>query len=110
LIHNAADVVVAGDGRHPKQSVRVRTPPAGALGQRLLVSQKRRALHEENGKCRQPDVRHRVAPVAARPSVRQPSATLPQRRDVALKPVHQELESHPDSARKLFLDIMRTAG
>ena len=100
-------MVVAGDCRHSEQRLRVR--PAASRLQRSLVRQERRALHEEYGKRRQADVRHRVAPVAACSPIRQRGASLSQRRYVAFKLVHPEFESRPDSAAKLLFVKMRSA-
>ena len=101
-VEHCPDMIVARDRRHPQQRVAIRPTPPRPRRQRLLMPQERRALHEENRKRRQPDVRHRVAPVAPRPSVRQTGATLPKRPYVAIKSIHPELESQSDAGGKPF--------
>ncbi len=56
-------------------------------------SQKGRALHEENRKGREPDVRHGVATIAPPPLVRKGRADIPQIRDQVIKNTHPTLES-----------------
>ena len=70
------DVVVAGDAVQPEQGVRV-GPPA-SLGQRALMRQERRRLHEEHRQRRHGDVRHGVPAVAAAARIRQPGEARPE--------------------------------
>ena len=68
-VQELPDVVVARDAVEAEQGVRV--GPRAALGQRALVRQERRRLHEEHRQRRHADVGHRVAPVAAAARARQ---------------------------------------
>ena len=68
-VEQLPDVVVAGDAVEAEQGVRVAA--ATAFGQRALMCQERRRLHEEHRQRRHADVGHRVAPVAAAARVRQ---------------------------------------
>jgi hypothetical protein len=85
-------VVAAGDRRHPEQRLAVRPPLP--LRQMLLMGQRRRTLHEEHRKRRQPDVGHAITAALPRPLVRQAGATPPQRSQQPVERLHPELESH----------------
>ena len=50
-IEHGADVIVAGDGRHAEQRLAVGATLPGAHAELTLMSQKRRALHEERRKA-----------------------------------------------------------
>ena len=79
-------MVVARDAGEPEQGVRV--GPRAALGQRALVRQERRRLHEEHRQRRHADVGHRVAPVAAPARIRHPGEALPQPVELARQVLH----------------------
>jgi hypothetical protein len=68
-VQQRPDMIVAGDPVQAEQRLAVRPPQS--LLQTALVRQERRALHEEPGKRREADVRHRIARVASLPEVRQ---------------------------------------
>ena len=68
-VQQRPDMIVAGDPVQAEQRLAVRAPLS--LLQTALVRQERRALHEEQGKRRQADVRHRIARIASLPEVRQ---------------------------------------
>ena len=80
------DVVVAGDAGQPEQRVRV-GPPA-SLGQRALMRQERRRLHEEHRQRRHGDVRHGVSAVAAATRIRQPGEARPEPFEMAGEELH----------------------
>ena len=68
-VQQCPDMIVAGDPVEAEQRLAIR-PPLSLL-QTALVRQERRALHEEQGKRRQADIRHRVARIASMPDIRQ---------------------------------------
>src|SRR5947207_2568241 len=78
--------IVAGDLVQTKQRLAVRAPLS--LLQTALVRQERRALHEEQGKRRQADVRHRVAHITSLPEVRQRVAAPAQCPDQTIQDFH----------------------
>ena len=59
-----------------------------ALGQRALVRQERRRLHEENRQRRHADVGHRVSAVASAARVRHAGEARPQPAEMALEALH----------------------
>jgi len=61
-VEHGPDMVVGRDGRHAEQAAAVRRLAAGL--KLALVGEKRLALHEEQRKGRQADVRHAVFHVA----------------------------------------------
>jgi hypothetical protein len=71
-VEHVADVVVGRDFLDPEQSLAVRAPLA--LLQGALERQKRRALQEKKGECRQPEIRHRDVAAASLPGVRKARA------------------------------------
>src|SRR5580700_774899 len=71
-IEHVADIIVGGDCPDPEQALAVRAPLA--LLQGALERQKRRALHEKQGKRRKPEVRHRDVAAAPFPGVRKSRA------------------------------------
>ena len=81
-VEQLPDVVVARDVRQAEQ--RVRVGPRAALGQRALVRQERRRLHEEHRQRRHADVGHGVAPVAAAARVRHAREARPQPVEAAI--------------------------
>ena len=85
-VEQLPDVVVAGDAGQPEQGVRV--GPRAALGQRALVRQERRRLHEEHRQRRHADVGHGVAPVASAARVRHPGEAGPQPVELAREVLH----------------------
>ena len=68
-VEQLPDVVVAGDAGQAEQGVRVGAP--ALFGQRALVRQEGRGLHEEHRQRRHADVPHGVLPVATPARVRQ---------------------------------------
>ena len=80
------DMVAARDARQPEQGVRVGA--AAVRGERPLVRQGRRRLHEEHRQRRHADVGHRVAPVAAAARVRQFGEARPQPVEMAREVLH----------------------
>ena len=85
-VQQLSDVVVAGDAVEAEQGVRVAAP--AAFGQRALVRQERRRLHEEHRRRRHADVGHGVAPVVAAARVRHARAARPQPVEVVLEVLH----------------------
>ena len=85
-VEQLPDVVVAGDARQAEQRVRVRA--RAALGQRALVRQERRRLHEEHRQRRHADVGHGVAPVAAAAGIRHAREARPQPVEMAPEALH----------------------
>ena len=85
-VEQLPDVVVAGDAGQAEQGVRVgaRVP----FGQRALVRQERRGLHEEHRQRRHGDVPHGVAPVASPARVRQPREARPEPAEMAREVLH----------------------
>src|SRR3954447_22875938 len=79
-------MIVAGNLVQAEQRLAVR-PPLSLL-QTTLVRQKRRALHEEQGKRRQANIRHRVAHITSLPEVRQRLTASAQRRDETIQDLH----------------------
>ena len=67
-----ADLAVSGDFGHAEQGFAVRAP--AFLRQMALMFEKRRALHEENRKCRKSKIGHRVLRVRPGTLVRQRQA------------------------------------
>ena len=80
------DVVVAGDAGQAEQ--RVRVGPRASLGQRALMRQERRRLHEEHRQRGHGDVRHGVPAVAAATRVRQPGEARPEPFEMAAEARH----------------------
>jgi hypothetical protein len=85
-VQQRPDMVVAGDLVQAEQRLAIRPPLA--LLQTALMRQKGRALQEEQGKCRQTDVRHRVAHITSVPEVRQRLTAPAQRRDETIQNFH----------------------
>ena len=85
-VQQRPDMVVAGDLVQAEQRLAIR--PALSLLQTTLMRQKGRALHEEQGKRRQADVRHRVARITSLPEVRQRLTAPAQRRDETIQNFH----------------------
>ena len=85
-VEQLPDVVVARDARQAEQRVRVRA--RAALGQRALVRQERRRLHEEHRQRRHADVGHGVAPVAAAAGIRHAREARPQPVEMAPEALH----------------------
>ena len=90
-VQHRPNVVVARDRGHAEQGFTVRSPLP--LGQVPLMREKRRALHEEQRKRRQPDVGHAVAAVRTLPFVRQRGTTMSKRCDQAVQRLHADFES-----------------
>ena len=87
LVQHDADMVVGGNLLDPKQGGAVRC--AMALLQMPLVGQKRLALHEKQGKRRQPNVSHRVVSVHhTAPWIRKPTTHLAQPCQQRLQNLH----------------------
>ena len=91
-VEHLADVVVARYRRHTEQGLAVRS--AVPLGERPLVPQERRALHEEHRERRQADVRHGVAVARPHALVVKPSTDFLQVRQQFFQRVHAAVESH----------------
>ena len=84
-------------------------PPLSLL-QTTLMCQERRALQEEQGKCRQANIRHRVAHIASLPEVRQRVAAPVQRPDDTIQGFHLSVKPdfHPRrKPQKRFEAIFR---
>jgi hypothetical protein len=95
-VQQRPDMIVAGDPVEAEQRLAIR-PPLSLL-QTALMRQERRALHEEQRKCRQADVSHRVARVASLPEVRQGVAAPAQRPDQTIQDFHDP--EKPDFRRR----------
>ena len=85
-VEQLPDVVVAGDAGQPEQGVCV--GPRATLGQRALVRQERRRLHEEHRQRRHADVVHGVAAVVAATRVRHAREARPQSVEMAPEALH----------------------
>ena len=85
-VEQLPDVVVAGDAGQAEQGVGVGAP--ARVGQRALVRQERRRLHEEHRQRRHADVRHGVAAVAPAARVRHLREALPQPVEMAREELH----------------------
>src|ERR1039457_2055901 len=81
-----ADLTVTRKFGHAAQRLAVR--PAPFLRQMALVFQKRRALHEEDRKRGEPEIRHLILRIGPGPLVRQRQATAAQRGQKAIQSVH----------------------
>jgi hypothetical protein len=81
-----ADLAVSGDFGRAEQRLAVRAP--AFLRQMALVFEKRRALHEEDRKRGEPEIRHLVLRIGPDPPVRQQQATAAQRGQKAIQSVH----------------------
>jgi len=79
-VQQRPDMIVAGDPVQAEQRLTIRSPLS--LLQTALVRQERGALHEEQGKRRQADVRHRIAHITSLPRVRQRVAAPAQRPEI----------------------------
>ena len=95
-VQQRPDMVVAGDLVQTKQRLAIRS--SLSLLQTTLVRQERRALHEEQGKRRQADVRHRIAHITSLPQVRQRVAAPAQRPDETIQDFHDP--EKPDFRRR----------
>ena len=95
-VQQRPDMIVAGDPVETEQRLAIRAPLS--LLQTTLVRQERRALHEEQGKRRQADVRHRIAHITSLPEVRQRVAAPAQRPDETIQDVHDS--EKPDFRRR----------
>ena len=95
-VQQRPDMIVAGDLVQAEQRLAIR-PPLSLL-QTALMRQERRALHEEQGKRRQADVRHRVARITSLPEVRQRVAAPAQRPDETIQDFHDP--EKPDFRRR----------
>src|SRR3954453_13513147 len=95
-VQQRPDMVVAGDLVQPEQRLAIR--PALYLLQTALMRQKGRALHEEQGKRGQPNVRHRVAHITSLPEVRQRLTAPAQRPDKTIQNFHDA--EKPDFRRR----------
>jgi hypothetical protein len=92
-VEHQPDVIVARNGRDPKQRLAIRA--AVPRRQRPLIGQEGGAAHKEQRERRQADIRHRIGARLAWPlaPVRQIGADLPQIRDQALQHTHAALGS-----------------
>ena len=86
-VEQLPDVVVAGDAGQAEQGVRVGAP--ALFGQRALVRQEGRGLHEEHRQRRHADVPHGVLPVATPARVRQAGEARPQPLEMASEVLHR---------------------
>src|SRR5579863_1092632 len=93
-------MIVAGNGRHAKQCLAIGAALPDARAKLTLMGQKRRALHEEHGKRRHPDVGHREPRVQPPPLVRQAGAGLPNQSKQISQNRHMKLESETHATRK----------
>src|SRR3954454_4311924 len=89
-------MIVAGDLIETEQRLAVRA--SLSLLQTALVRQERRTLHEEQGKRRQADVRHRVAHITSLPQVRQRLTAPAQRPKETIQDFHAP--EKPDFRRR----------
>src|SRR4051812_1894118 len=97
-VEHGADMVVGRDGRHAEQALAVRHLPP--VLQRALVGEERLALHEEQRKGRQADIRHAVGHVAA-PLVRKGRAGRANACQKGLKHLHAGL-NHTSSQSETY--------
>ena len=114
VVEHGSDVIVAGNTLHSQQGLAIRAPVSDPFANLALVRQKRRTLHQERRKSRQPDVPHRELRVPPLPLVHQaragPSDTIDQIIEKAHQIVNRNSTQNTRLSRKFAINAkMRIA-
>src|SRR5271170_5181752 len=103
VVEYGSDVIVARNALHSQQGLAIRAPVSDPFANLTLVRQKRRTLHQERRKPRQPDVPHRELRVPPLPLVRQARAGPSDTIDQIIEKAHRIVESELEPKHKSFL-------
>ena len=103
VVEHRSNVIVGGNALYSQQGLAIRAPVSDPFANLALVRQKRRTLHQERRKPRQPDVPHRELRVPPLPLVRQARAGPSDTIDQIIENAHRIVESELEPKHKSFL-------